>query len=693
MDRRGRPKPIWRRLLRAAQDRRYALLLGCVLGGVIPAYAWWPRMPLALMVGNLFVELGVRDLLFLGSVLAALGWSLAVIWSLSYLRRDEHGVFVPGPVMIPLPLVLFGGLGLPVLDVMALATSYRPVENLEAGWVFLGGMAGILICWVWAELLAMGLALVLPGVIVHELGPAAWLSRWLHARYPAMGRWELGYRRMSRFLDARLKLPEAYFVFRMDDSRRSLNLLHVYALLWTLVLALMFALGGWLWHPMTARALAGEALTSGIAWMATPPALGLLLFFFLQLCWSLAATAFFLDQVRFSSVGLILVILLIANGLRFKDHRVLVAQGTVPPDRLSVSEVLANSRDESPLIVLTAFGGGIQASGWTATVLTGLASEIPSFARDLRLISGVSGGGVGAAYYVDGVLGGRSRDDVIAASMRSSLEALSYGLVFHDLPRLMLPFLGGVDRGALMEQAWIAAGAAPGNRMLTHMDSAVREGRIPALIFNTTIAETGECLLISSLRLNPEPRRFLGDFFERYQASDIDLWKAARLSSTFPFISPPAFMQRPGEDRYEHIVDGGYFDNLGMTTAAAFIDQVLKNDPQGRRRIALIEVQSFAEVFPLERQLGSSISSPMNALMNTRHTSQMSRADLTKALLTHEYGSERIQSFSFLPSSRVGTLSWHLSPTEIAQIREDWRLPSVQTEVKRLRAFMEAPFP
>lgn len=684
-------------ILRSAQDGRYALLIALVLGVILPAYCWWPHMPLALMVGNLFVELGAKDLLFLGSVVAGLGWSLAVIWTLSHRHRSKEGIYLPRTPMVSSRLVLFSGLLLPALDVLALATSYQPIST---SWLsrdvllrLLAGLAGIAMTWTVAEILSMGLAFLIPGVIVHELGPAAHFSRW-RAQATKVGRLAIMHHALSRVLDEDLKLPNVYFVYAPGDPRRSLNLLHVYATLWTLVLALLFALGAWLWHPMTTKALDQLPWAGPLLWLATPPALGILLFFFLQLCWFLAAASFFLDQVRFSSFGLLLMLLAIANGLRLSENRVVIREGQPALPRLTTREVLAPAQDDRPLVVVAAYGGGIQASGWTATVLTGLAERIPTFSRDLRLVSGVSGGAVGAAYYLDGVLGKRARQDVMDASVASSLEALSYGLVFHDLPHLVFPFLGGADRGTLMEQAWLAAGAAKKDIPLRELGPLIRSGMIPALVFNTTIAETGEYLLISPLRLDFEPGSYVEDFFDRYQVQDLDLWKAARLSATFPFISPPAYLQRPGETQREHLVDGGYFDNLGMTTAMGFIRDVLAHhDPHHRRRVALVQVQSFTDLFPLEKQLGSSIISPMNALMNTRHTSQVTRAALTVDLLRQEFGTEHVQAFTFQPSNLVGSLSWHLSPSEITQLQADWQLPSVQAEVSRLQAFLEKPLP
>ena len=54
------------------------------------------------------------------------------------------------------------------------------------------------------------------------------------------------------------------------------------------------------------------------------------------------------------------------------------------------------------LIVVAASGGGIQAAAWTAQVLSGLDTENDgNFGPKVRLISAVSGGSVGAMYFVD----------------------------------------------------------------------------------------------------------------------------------------------------------------------------------------------------------------------------------------------------------------------------------------------------
>jgi len=53
------------------------------------------------------------------------------------------------------------------------------------------------------------------------------------------------------------------------------------------------------------------------------------------------------------------------------------------------------------LVVVTAAGGGIQASAWTAQVLTGLHERYKNtFTQSIGVISAVSGGSVGVMFFL-----------------------------------------------------------------------------------------------------------------------------------------------------------------------------------------------------------------------------------------------------------------------------------------------------
>ena len=132
-----------------------------------------------------------------------------------------------------------------------------------------------------------------------------------------------------------------------------------------------------------------------------------------------------------------------------KPHSILQPQDVEQSQEQSRDGEQSDEKSRKNLIIVAASGGGILAAGWTAQVLTKLHTEYPNFAKELRLISGVSGGSVGAAHYVNSVseiLKLKWRDSraalnaVAEDAMRSSLASTSYGLAFPDFRRAIFPF-------------------------------------------------------------------------------------------------------------------------------------------------------------------------------------------------------------------------------------------------------------
>jgi hypothetical protein len=223
------------------------------------------------------------------------------------------------------------------------------------------------------------------------------------------------------------------------------------------------------------------------------------------------------------------------------------------------------------------------------------------------------------------------------------LSPVFVGLVFSDATRLM-PY---GDRGRILEGAWsgwyedIRARdrQTPGRPTgKTGLDAAftslapTREVWRPALVFNSTSAETGQRILVSHLKpsycidgsdpikavpahcsgpstpASTQPskrsewwmfidshdlyRLFDGDgqtakrqgWFAALQgnpegacgkhadACDIRLSSAALLSARFPVVSPHANIRNRSGDIVDRAVDGGYFENFGAATAQEIVE-------------------------------------------------------------------------------------------------------------------------
>jgi hypothetical protein len=379
-------------------------------------------------------------------------------------------------------------------------------------------------------------------------------------------------------------------------------------------------------------------------------------------------------------------------------------------------------RAKPVLTIVAASGGGVQAAAWTARVLTGLHQDDglgASFTRSIHLISSASGGSVGAMFFLesfDSTLGApplEALDNVNQAAQASSLEATAWGWVYPDFLRLIFPL--GVDplkdRGWAMERAWersllnmedsvhntLTQGRSS---MLAEWASGVRRGVLPATIFNATVVESGSRLLVTPLDLSSVEygERDLADrglaALYGLTGFDIPVITAARLSATFPYVTPIATARPSSRDGRPawHVADGGYFDNFGVVAAAEWLVTLLGHPDrlwERFRRIVVLQIRAFPEGEDLESPRGSggwayATWGPVRTVLNVRKSTQAVRGDLELAILSAQCPGF-IEPVVLAPDSIDPPLSWHLSEADKAAIDAAWDRERDGDEVKRLK--------
>jgi hypothetical protein len=263
-----------------------------------------------------------------------------------------------------------------------------------------------------------------------------------------------------------------------------------------------------------------------------------------------------------------------------------------------------------------------------------------------------------------------------------------------------VPVFKHLDRGRALEAALTRE--LPNRRH--HLSSPLadwREGVLkgwrPAVVFNATVVESGQRFLLGTTDLAPaQGRTSLRDpEFPQFAGRDISLVTAARLSATFPYVSPAARPDIPGTQ--VHVVDGGYTDNYGMATLIAWLDEALRAQGNPVRRVLIIEIRASppaVEPPPLSwRGWPYQAYAPISAMLNVRDTGQLPRNQEELELLRRFAASCNIdiEDAVFEYSPEDAPLSWHLSPKDKKEIETNWTSGETDKYKQAVHSFLAAP--
>jgi hypothetical protein len=424
------------------------------------------------------------------------------------------------------------------------------------------------------------------------------------------------------------------------------------------------------------------------------PSLAYVLLLCTVACWTLTGLSFFCDAYRLPVSLVVLVYLTVTAQVSRSDHFFHMFDGDKDP-MPSAAQVIQVAGLDS-VIVVACNGGGIQSAAWTAKVLTELdrySRSIPGispdlFARSVRALSSVSGGSVGAmhftaAYRKDGGLPGANADldDVIRHAEQSHLSDIAWGLVYPDLWKTLTPFLlrRFSDRGNALERS-MARTLPSSDESLSSWRRFVAAGERPANLFNATLTETGGRFLISNADFR-NPHEACSQFYDLYKGKDLSVVTAARLSATFPFVTPAARSDDRSVARF-HVVDGGYYDNYGMATLAEWLQEGLEVENNRIRRVLVLQIRGFPPE-PPERPNKRhgwfyQLYAPLETMVHARSCGQLAHNDIEFNLLTRVCRQNQVEvqtaifQFSTEEQTEIPPLSWHLTKRQKETIGRVW---------------------
>jgi hypothetical protein len=270
-------------------------------------------------------------------------------------------------------------------------------------------------------------------------------------------------------------------------------------------------------------------------------------------------------------------------------------------DKVDYIETLNNwkaktGQEKPKLIIVNTSGGGARSAMWTFLVLSELDSLTNGgFSQHVQMITGASGGMLGASYYRELLLRSKTDSTLNLKSIqfqqniaKDLLNQVAFTISTNDLFYRYQSFhYKGIkylkDRGYAFEQQLHVNTDYVLEKSLGDYRIPEKEGVIPVMVFSPTLVNDGRRLLISSqptgfyqlnsLCMNSDYDPILENFeynvlLKKYKPENTRFSSVLRMNATFPYVLPMVVL--PGNMNF-HVMDAGIRDNYGGKTTINYL--------------------------------------------------------------------------------------------------------------------------
>ncbi len=293
----------------------------------------------------------------------------------------------------------------------------------------------------------------------------------------------------------------------------------------------------------------------------------------------------------------------------------------VESDKRNMTGILENwkqkQKDEKPLLViLNTSGGGHRSATFTMSVLQYLDSVTNgSIFNKVFLISGASGGMIGAAYFRELYLQRLKGNNISVGDKKyvndisgDLLNPLFSSFVARDLIAPAQKFNVGdytyvKDRGYAFEEKLNRNTRGFLNKQLKDYVAEEKAANIPLMFFNSVVTRDSRKMMIST-----QPIRFMMrgwqdstrmpamdpdvidyvSFFEKQNPYNLRILTALRMNATFPIVLPNVWLpSNPVID----VMDAGLRDNYGQETSLRFMESFDEWIRENTRGVLILQIR------------------------------------------------------------------------------------------------------
>lgn len=372
------------------------------------------------------------------------------------------------------------------------------------------------------------------------------------------------------------------------------------------------------------------------------------------------------------------------------------------------------------IIFLCVSGGGMRSSLWTMQTLQQIdRGTNGKLLRQTALISGASGGMLGAAYLREVYLRQQEGEPVsvydstlTADISKDLLNPVTFAVIANDLFFPISTFRSGdftyrKDRGYLFENQLNENCRNFLSKRIADYRRPETDAAIPMMVVSPFVLNDARRMLISpqgvSYLMKPADEGRLaaqveidgadfGKLFARQDADSLAFTSALRMNCTYPLILPNVWL--PTNPSVE-AMDAGFRDNYGITLAARFVhtfrDWILENTGG----VVFVQIRCWQKIDPIVKSdtkgIMHALLTPANAASNLTSMQDFDQ-DNTLALLDDVLGKNKLNVVRFLyrpvRKENEATMNLHLSKREKLDLMEAFYAPENQASLAALKQIL-----
>lgn len=347
------------------------------------------------------------------------------------------------------------------------------------------------------------------------------------------------------------------------------------------------------------------------------------------------------------------------------------------------------------LIIINTSGGGSRSATWTVQALQECSKKFgKDFNNSIQLITGASGGMLGASYYRSLILEEKhgkinSTDSLYLDKMSQDLlNKLSFTATTNDIfIRLRNVSYNGnsytLDRGFSFEEQLNANTDSILNKKISYFREFEENGTIPTMIFTPTVVNDGRRLLVGSQSFqflaNPTNGSIANENIDFYslldsnQVNNLRFTSAIRMNATFPYIMP--MISLPTNPKVQ-VMDAGLRDNYGGKLTLLYLNELQDWIKENTSGVIILQLRDTKQVINDKKlnqiSFKDKFSLPIgNVVQNLLQIQDYNQEALLSLGTSNFQFPVDIVSFNLREKSndRI-SLSWHLTKKEKKKIKE-----------------------